>query len=265
MDPLTIIKVGGAVIEEPSLLARLIERFSALPGRTILVHGGGRRATALAETLGVASRMVNGRRVTNKEMLDVVTMVYGGLVNKTIVSLLLARGLTPIGLTGADLGVITAVRRPPMRVATEAGTEEVDFGYVGDIVAVDSAALTALLERGITPVLAPLTTDRHGALLNTNADTIAAEVARALAATYAVTLVYAFEQPGVLRSDGAHGEIIPIITSADYPSLVATGVISGGMIPKVDNALRAVAHGVRAVRITSVDALEGGTTIQERL
>ncbi len=263
MEKLTVIKVGGAVVEEPSQLAFLLERFAAIEGRKVLVHGGGRRATKIAAALGIESRMVNGRRITDEAMLEVVTMVYGGLVNKNIVARLGTLGITAIGLTGADMNIITAEKRPPVTLSTADGkSETVDFGYVGDVKEVDGTALFLLVEQGITPVVAPLSCDKQGQILNTNADTIASSVAVALAEHYDVTLVYTFEKPGVLRDENDETSIIPLITRDEYNKYVSEGIIKGGMMPKIENALAAVEHGVKEVKITRADNLLGGTTVR---
>ncbi len=260
METLTVIKVGGAVVEDPRQLAGLLARFAGINGRKALVHGGGRRATKVAAALGIESRMVGGRRITDKAMLEVVTMVYGGLVNKNIVAQLAALGIKAIGLTGADMGIITADRRPPMTITTDGGqTETIDFGCVGDVKAVDGEALFRLIEKGITPVIAPLSCNGQGQLLNTNADTIAAEVAVALGGFFDTTLVFAFEKDGVLDKDGT---VIPVITRENYNRFLAHGTISGGMLPKIDNALAAIARGVKEVRITGVENLSKGTAIR---
>ncbi|MCD8282863.1 MAG: acetylglutamate kinase [Prevotella sp.] len=263
MEPLTVVKVGGAVVEEPAALDKLLHSFVRLGGRRLLVHGGGRRATKLARDLGIPTQMVGGRRVTDERMLEVVTMTYGGLVNKNIVARLGALGVKAIGLTGADAGIILADKRPPVTITNAEGkVETIDFGYVGDVRAVDGEALRILIEQGLTPVVAPVTCDGQGGLLNTNADTIAASVAVALAKYYDVTLVYAFEKNGVLRDETDATSVIPVITRAGFARLAADGTISGGMLPKIENALAAVDNGVGEVRITSAGNLSGGTAIR---
>ncbi len=244
-----IVKVGGAVVEDDQQLHALLARFSAIPGHKVLVHGGGRRATKIAAALGIESQMVGGRRITDAPMLEVVTMVYGGLVNKNLVALLQAQGVNALGLTGADIDVIRSHRRP-LR-------DGIDFGFVGDVDRADGTMLHTLIEAGITPVMAPLTHDGQGHILNTNADTIASSVAVALAPFYDVTLVYAFEQPGVMTGTGPDAELIPTITADSFKTLVADGTISGGMIPKIENALAAVDRGVKKVVITKADAIDG--------
>ena len=257
MEKLTVVKVGGAVVEAPERLSALLEKFKQLRGNKILVHGGGRRATKVAAAMGIESHVVGGRRITDAAMLEVVTMVYGGLVNKNIVASLQALGIDAIGLTGADMDVIRAHRRP-----IAAG---IDYGFVGDVDKVDAASLAKLLEAGAVPVVAPLTHDGHGTMLNTNADTIAAETAKAMSKIFDTTLVYCFEKPGVLADPGDDGSLIKAISPDTFPTLKANGTISGGMVPKVENAIQAVVAGVRKVAITSADDVEGkyGTAVEK--
>ena len=246
--PLTIVKVGGAVVEDGAQLDSLLSAFAAIEGRKVLVHGGGRRATAIASRLGVESRMVNGRRITDGAMLEVVTMVYGGLVNKDIVARLQARGVNSIGLTGADGGVILSHKRP---------VKDVDYGFVGDVERVDGSRISSLIEGGFAPVMAPLTHDGHGQMLNTNADTIAAETAKALAERYDVTLMYCFEKPGVMADPDDDSTLIPVITRQDFKRLKADGTVTGGMLPKLENAFSAIDAGVSRVNITLSTAIDG--------
>lgn len=252
---LTVVKVGGAVVEDAEQLSQLFKDFSAIEGRKVLVHGGGRRATKVAAALGIETKMVNGRRVTDADMLEVVTMVYGGLVNKNMVARLQAQGINALGLTGADMNVIRSHKRPVK--------DGVDFGYVGDVDEANSKTLNTLIELGFTPVMAPLTHDGKGNLLNTNADTIAAETAKALADYYDVTLIYSFEKKGVLRNPNDDDSVIPVITREDFQRYVADGTITGGMIPKLENAFDAIDSGVSRVIITLARAIDGksGTTI----
>ena len=239
---LTIIKVGGAVVEDEQQLAQLLKDFSAIEGRKVLVHGGGRRATKIGAQLGIESQMVNGRRITDAQTLEVVTMVYGGLVNKNLVARLQANGVNALGLTGADMNVFRSHKRPIK--------DGIDFGFVGDVEQADGKMLHTLIEAGITPVMAPLTHDGQGTILNTNADTIASETAKALAPYYDVTLIYAFEKPGVLSNPDDDSSVIPVITRESYRQFVAEGVISGGMMPKIENALAAIEAGVDRIVIT---------------
>ena len=255
--PLTVVKVGGAIVEDEQRLSQLLKDFSAIKGAKVLVHGGGRRATKVATTLGIETKMVNGRRITDKDMLEVVTMVYGGLVNKNIVARLQAAGVNALGLTGADMDVIRSHRRPPK--------EGIDYGFVGDVDRADGKALQTLIEAGVTPVMAPLTHDGQGHILNTNADTIASETAKALAAYYDVTLIYSFEKKGVLSNPDDDNSVIPVITRADFNRYVADGTVAGGMIPKLENALAAIDAGVSRVIITLATAIDGqhGTVIKD--
>ncbi len=251
---MTIIKVGGKIVEEKETLNKLLSDFSGISGRKILVHGGGRSATALASRLGIETKMVDGRRITDNDMLEVVTMVYGGLVNKNIVAGLQARGINAIGLTGADGNTMLSDKRP---------VKDIDYGFVGDVKAVNVEFISSLLDSGITPVLAPLTHDGKGQMLNTNADTIAGETAKAMASKYDVTLIFCFEKPGVLLHEDDDNSVIPHITHNDFSLLVENGTISGGMIPKIQNAFKALQAGVTSVLITKASALDTltGTTI----
>ena len=256
-EKITIIKVGGKIVEEQSSLGNLLDRFTAIEGRKVLIHGGGRSATQMAERLGIESRMVAGRRITDEATLQVVTMVYGGLVNKGIVAQLQARGANALGLTGADCNIIKAHKRP---------VKDIDYGFVGDVEHADGEMLCKLIEQGILPVVAPLTHDGKGNMLNTNADTMAAETAKALSPYYDVTLMYCFEFPGVMRNPDDADSVISSITAETFKELVADGTVSGGMIPKIENALDAIANGVTKVIITKADAIDGtkGTHITAR-
>lgn len=253
-EKLVVVKVGGGVVEDPESLQALLSDFSRLNGRKVLVHGGGRSATRIASMLGVESKMVDGRRVTDDEMLRIVTMVYGGLVNKTVVAGLQGRGVNALGLTGADMNVILSHKRTGSKV---------DYGWVGDVDRADGEMLSSLIEKGVVPVMAPLTHDGEGHMLNTNADTIASEVACALAAYYDVTLTFCFEKKGVLRDAEDEESVIPRISRQDYKRLVEEGVISGGMIPKLDNSFQALSRGVGRVIITQASNIDGseGTCI----
>ena len=259
-EKLTIVKVGGAVVENELQLSQLLKDFSAIEGRKVLVHGGGRKATKMAERLSIETQMVNGRRITDSDMLEVVTMVYGGLVNKNLVARLQANGINALGLTGADANAIRSHKRPPVVVDGSA----VDYGFVGDVDAADGNMLSRLIEAGITPVMAPLTHDGEGHILNTNADTIASETAKALADIYDVTLIFSFEKKGVLSNPDDDDSVIPVITRALFNEYKADGTISGGMLPKIENALNAVDAGVSKVIITLATAFDGrhGTIIE---
>jgi len=255
-EKLTVVKVGGAVVEDEAQLAQLLKDFSAIEGRKVLVHGGGRRATQVAAKLGIESKMVGGRRITDADMLSVVTMVYGGLVNKNLVTRLQANGVNALGLTGADMNVIRSHKRPLK--------DGIDFGFVGDVDSVDGAILADFIEKNITPIMAPLTHDGQGNILNTNADTIASETAKALAPYYDVTLIFSFEKKGVLSNPDDDDSVIPTITRADFMRYREDGTISGGMLPKIENALAAVEAGVKQVIITLATAINGqsGTVIK---
>lgn len=255
MDKLTIIKVGGKIVEEEVSLKRLLADFSQIEGYKLLVHGGGRSATKLAEELGLESKMVNGRRVTDAETLKVVTMVYGGLVNKNIVAGLQAAGVNALGLTGADMDIIRSEKRP---------VKDVDYGFVGDVKQVNIEVLARLIQQGIVPVLAPLTHDGNGSMLNTNADTIAGETAKAMAKVFDVRLIYCFEKKGVLMDESDDESVIPTVDKATFTDLVERGIVQGGMIPKLENAFASIDAGVKEVVITRADMIAGntGTTIR---
>ena len=246
MNKLTIVKVGGKICEEPDSLARLLRDFAAIEGNKLLVHGGGRSATRLAERLGIATKMVDGRRITDDAMLEVVTMVYGGLVNKNIVAGLQACGINALGITGADMNIILSDKRP---------VKTIDYGWVGDVKQVNADALKALISQGVVPVIAPLTHDGKGNILNTNADTMAGETAKALAKHYRVTLVFCFEKDGVLRDENDDASVIPSITPEEYAQLRAEGIVQGGMIPKLDNSFATLQAGVDEVIITKASNL----------
>jgi acetylglutamate kinase len=246
MEKLTIIKVGGKIVEEPASLQKLLNDFNRISGNKILVHGGGRSATSMAEKLGIPTQMVEGRRITDRAMLDVVTMVYGGLVNKNIVAGLQGLGCNAVGFTGADLGLIRAVKRP---------VKTIDYGFVGDVVDVNTRELRVLMEQGVAPVIAPLTHDGKGQLLNTNADTIASELASALSEHFKVFLIYCFEMDGVLADPENNTSVIRKLTPVLYEEFKAAGTIAAGMIPKLDNAFKALNHGVFEVIITNASHL----------
>lgn len=250
MEKLTLVKVGGKIVEEEETLRALLHDFSQIEGFKVLVHGGGRSATRVAAQLGIESKMVNGRRITDTETLKVVTMVYGGLVNKNIVAGLQALGVNALGLTGADMNLMRSDKRP---------VAEVDYGFVGDVKEVNAYLLASLIRQGIVPVLAPLTHDKEGHLLNTNADTIAGEAAKALARHFDVTLMFCFEKKGVLRNENDEESVIPEIDRVTFLSLVKEGVIQGGMIPKLENAYQAIDAGVKEVIITQASEIHKGS------
>ena len=246
MDKLTIVKVGGKIVEDKKSLDSLLADFSSIQGKKLLVHGGGRSATQLAAKLGIETKMIDGRRITDDDMLQVVTMVYGGLVNKNIVAGLQAAGVNALGLTGADMNIILSEKRKPAPV---------DFGWVGDVRRVDGLTLAHLIATGIIPVIAPLTHDGQGHILNTNADTMAGETAKSLTGHFDVTLVFCFEKEGVLFDENDDSSVIASLDPEYYASLKAKGIVSGGMIPKLDNAFATLNAGVKEVLITRADNL----------
>lgn len=250
MEKLTLIKVGGKIVEEPDTLQQLLRDFSSIEGHKVLVHGGGRSASKIASQLGIESQMVNGRRITDAEMLKVVTMVYGGLVNKNIVAGLQALQVNALGLTGADMDIMRSDKRP---------VKDVDYGFVGDVKEVNADVLASLIQQGIVPVLAPLTHDKQGHMLNTNADTIAGEAAKALAKYFDVTLMFCFEKKGVLLNEDDDESVIPEIDRASFQKYVAEGIIQGGMIPKLENAFQAIDAGVKEVIITQASEIHKHT------
>lgn len=250
MEKLTLVKVGGKIVEEEETLRKLLQDFSSLEGYKVLVHGGGRSATKLAAQLGIESKMVNGRRITDAAMLEVVTMVYGGLVNKNIVAGLQALHVNALGLTGADMNLMRSDKRP---------VTEVDYGFVGDVKEVNADLLASLIRQGIVPILAPLTHDRQGHILNTNADTIAGEAAKALAKHFEVTLMFCFEKKGVLMDENHDESVIPEIDRTSFQRYVEQGIIQGGMIPKLENAYQAIDAGVKQVIITQASEIHKGT------
>ena len=255
---LSIIKIGGSVIDDEPRLDAFLDQLALLPGKKILVHGGGKLATRIAETLGIRQELIDDRRITDAETLRVVTMVYAGTVNKTIVARLQARGCDAIGLTGADGNAILSHRRTHPTI---------DYGYVGDVDTVNNSLLTGLLMLDRVLVFAPVTHDGKGQLLNTNADTIAQELARALAGTFDISLIYSFEKSGVLRDAADDSSVIPRIGPAEYRELKSKQLVFAGMIPKLDNAFAALESGVGKVIIGRAEELplllagKAGTTI----
>jgi acetylglutamate kinase len=260
MKELFVIKIGGNIIDDEEKLKLFLKQFAAVQGLKILVHGGGKLATRLADQLGIPQQMVDGRRITDAETLKIVTMVYAGYINKNIVAQLQALGCDAIGVTGADANLLKAKKRehPTM-----------DYGLVGDI---DSSEFSAriwksLLDEDLKPVVAPITHNGQGQLLNTNADTIAQEIAKGLAKTYTVHLVYTFEKSGVLMDVNDEQSVINKLTRQHYTGLRQNGLIFAGMIPKLDNAFTAIDSGVRKVIIGKAEELDkliaghAGTTI----
>lgn len=235
-----VIKIGGNIVDNEGVLDQFLDEFATENTARVLVHGGGKIATKIAKALDIETQMVDGRRVTDAETLEVVTMVYAGLINKKIVALLQARGVNAIGLSGADANVIRSHKR-------ESGT--IDYGYVGDVDEVNGVFLNSLLREGYTPVMCPITHDKKGLLLNTNADTIASASAVGLSKVTDASLTYCFELPGVMRDVTDENSILSEINLNDYASLKAEGVIVEGMIPKMDNCFDAIKNGVSSVRI----------------
>jgi len=258
MELLLVIKIGGNIIDDEEKLSLFLLEFSSVPGKKILVHGGGKLATKLADQLGIQQQLIDGRRITDAETLKIVTMVYAGYVNKKIVSRLQAMGTNAIGICGADGNAIRAHKRIHPTI---------DYGYVGDIDEISNSFLAKLLDANMTVVVAPITHDQKGQLLNTNADTIAQEIAKALSADYNVRLVYSFEKNGVLLNVEDEDSVIKEINPTSYQKLKAEQTIFAGMIPKLDNAFTALGSGVKKVIIGRAEDLkkliagEAGTTI----
>lgn len=256
---ITIAKIGGNIINSPEQLSKFLKDFSSLPGKKILVHGGGKEATELSKSLGMETKMIDGRRVTDQQTLELVTMVYAGLINKRIVDLLQQSGCNAVGLTGADGNSIPAKRRNP---------HPIDFGFVGDIdpAEINTEFISLLLDNGLTPVFCAICRNREGGLLNCNADSVAGALAEACSKSDKTRLVYCFEKPGVLTDVDDDNSVIPLVTPEMFPVLVEEGKISGGMIPKVSNALKAVESGVDSVRICSANDISGtgGTTVKKK-
>lgn len=253
---LSIFKIGGNIIENEAELQKFLQLFSQLEGSKILVHGGGKKATELLPKLGIEAKMVNGRRITDSKTLDVVTMVYGGLVNKTIVAKLQALKCNAIGMSGADANSIRAHKRP---------VKEVDYGFAGDVDGVDSSMVKNILNLGLTPVFCALTHDENGQLLNTNADTIASVLATGLSNHFHTTLNYCFELNGVLENIKDKTSVIPEIDSIAYQKLVEEGIIAAGMLPKLHNSFQALENGVSEVRIGNLGLFENKTSNYTRL
>ncbi|MBU3821306.1 acetylglutamate kinase [Flavobacteriaceae bacterium XHP0103] len=246
MEKLSIVKIGGNIIEDDAALSEFLKLFANLEGKKILVHGGGKRATQIASKLGIESKMVNGRRITDAETLEVITMVYGGLVNKNIVAQLQALDINAIGLTGADANSITSDKRP---------VKEVDFGFVGDVKKVDYNAIDKLIAADFTPVFCAITHDGNAQLLNTNADTITSEVAVGMSNLYDVSIYYCFELNGVLKDINDKNSVIKHIDSALYKELLEQGIIADGMLPKLENSFNALNNGVKTINMGNTSML----------
>ena len=243
MNPiLNIIKIGGNVIDNEQLLHQFTSDFASIEGLKILVHGGGKMASELSAKMGIEPKMVDGRRITDAATLDIVTMVYAGLINKKVVALLQSKSCNAIGLSGADGNILPAYKR---------AIGQIDYGFVGDIdtESLKSDALKGLLKQGLVPIVAPITHDGKGQLLNTNADTIASALAVVLSKDFTVNLIYCFERDGVMRDLDNPGSLIPNINQKEYLSLKEEGIINKGMIPKMDNSFKAINKGVNSVWI----------------
>jgi acetylglutamate kinase len=258
MEKLLVVKIGGNIIDDEAKLASFLETFAAVDNKKILVHGGGKLATKLAAQLNIPQQMVEGRRITDAETLKIVTMVYAGFINKNIVAQLQSADCNAIGLSGADGNAVMAHKRV---------VKELDYGFAGDVDGVNSEFLHNLLQQNISPVLSPITHDGKGQLLNTNADTIAQETAKALSALYDVHLVYSFEKSGVLLNVDDETSVIQLISKEKYGELKGSGLVFAGMIPKLDNAFSALESGVKKVIIGKAEKLlslvngESGTTL----
>ncbi len=258
MEKLFVVKIGGNIIDDDAKLAAFLISFAAIQGKKILVHGGGKLATRLAEDMKVPQQMIDGRRITDAETLKIVTMVYAGYINKNIVAQLQARGANAIGLSGADGNAIQAHKRVHPTL---------DYGFVGDVDSINVPLLKTLLNQELAIVLAPITHDKQGLLLNTNADTIAQETAKGLSQHYDVQLIYSFEKSGVLLDANDDSTVINAITPAYYQQLKNEQKIFAGMIPKLDNAFAALNSGVKKVIIGKAEQLQqliagtAGTTI----
>jgi acetylglutamate kinase len=240
MEKLSIVKIGGNIIEDDDSLIAFLKLFSNLKGKRILVHGGGKRATYIASKLGIESKMINGRRITDADTLEVITMVYGGLVNKNVVAKLQALNTNAIGLTGADINSIKSKKRP---------VKEVDFGFVGDVKEVDHNSIDKLIQANFTPVFCAITHDGNGQLLNTNADTITSQVAIAMSHLYETSIYYCFELEGVLENINDKNSVIKHINFNTYKALLDKGIISDGMLPKLENCFDALKHGVHNINM----------------
>lgn len=253
---LHVVKIGGNIIDDPEALASFLANFALIQGPKILIHGGGKIATSMATDLGIKSHMIDGRRVTDANSLRVVTMVYAGWINKSIVASLQALQCNAIGLAGPDGGFVVSKKRNPVPI---------DYGFVGDIEQVNASGLAGLIDAGFSPIFAPITADLSGQLLNTNADTLAQALAIALSAHYDVTLTYCFEKQGVLMDPNNDASVISRINHLNFTQLKADGIVSAGMIPKLENALKAIAQGVQTVRLCHADFVsqpDKGTLIQ---
>tara|TARA_B110001450_G_scaffold70002_1_gene66299 strand:- start:1857 stop:2669 length:813 start_codon:yes stop_codon:yes gene_type:complete len=246
MEKLSIIKIGGNIIEDDASLNSFLKLFSKVEGKKILVHGGGKRATAMASKLGIESKLFNGRRITDLETLEVITMVYGGLVNKNIVAKLQALQTNAIGLSGADINSIKSDKR---------SVKEIDFGFVGDVKEVASNSINTLIKADFTPVFCAITHDGNGQLLNTNADTITSQVAIGMSEIYETSIYYCFELNGVLKDINDKNSVVKEINSKTYQTLLKDGIIADGMLPKLENCFDALKNGVHTVNMGNTSML----------
>jgi len=245
-EKLSIVKIGGTIIEDDLSLKAFLKLFANLKGKKILVHGGGKRATSIASKLGIESKMVNGRRITDAETLEVITMVYGGLVNKNIVAQLQALQVDAIGLTGADINSIASEKRP---------IKEVDFGFVGDVKKVAHKSIDKLIQADFTPVFCAITHDGKGQLLNTNADTITSQVAVGMSELYETSIYYCFELNGVLKDINDKNSVVKYLNTSLYKELLSDGIIVDGMLPKLENCFDALNHGVKTINMGNTSML----------
>lgn len=244
---LSIVKIGGNVIEDETALVKFLTSFSLMEGPKILVHGGGKLATQLADKLGVESKMVGGRRITDSETLKIITMVYAGLTNKNIVAKLQANNCNAIGLTGADGDSIQAHKRP---------VKEIDYGFAGDVDGINTKTISQLLQAGLIPVFCAMTHDGEGQLLNTNADTIASEIAIGMSSDYQTNLYYCFEKKGVLMEITDENSVVEHINKESYQKLLDDGIIADGMLPKLENCFHALNQNVHKVCIGDISMLD---------
>jgi acetylglutamate kinase len=259
MEQLTVIKIGGNVIDDSEKLHHFLEAFADLKGYKILVHGGGKMATKLGEEMGVESQMIDGRRVTDVETLRIVTMVYAGLINKNLVAQLQMNGCNAIGLSGADGNIIKAKKRPLKKITAKDGsTKDIDFGFVGDLdeTSIQIKNLSILIDNGFIPIFSAITHDGNSQLLNTNADTIASAIAVAMSNHYETSLIYCFEKKGVLLDMEDDDSVVREINPITYEELKITGIITDGMLPKLHNAFEAINKGVKEVFIGKADDLD---------
>ncbi len=247
MENLYVIKIGGNIIDDEEKLKSFLQLFASVKSHKILVHGGGKLATKLADKLGIQQELIDGRRITDAETLKIVTMVYAGYINKNIVAQLQSNNCNAIGLSGVDAKIIHAHKRIHPTI---------DYGFVGDIDKVDAERVKKIIDSGLIPIITPITSDKNGQLLNTNADTIAQEIAKAMSIYYEVQLIYSFEKSGVLLDANDDSTVIPLINHDYYTKLKNEKKIFSGMIPKIDNAFSALSNGVKKVIIGKAEELQ---------